>query len=242
MKKMRSDRIRRLAAMALAAALACGVILAAVPSVRAEASVKAPANCRFYQWLNTEYTKCQLKWDKVSGASGYETCWSWSDGTHKKTQTWKGQSSGLVYNVPNNRVSIFKVRAYKTSGSKKTYSEWSNTAYIVPSPTTITWNWAYSNGVPTEKFTWNRIYGASGYRIYVTMDRSGKWYPVYTTYQSTKLSATVSKYRGAMMKTGKKGQYKYYFRIVSLRKVNGNYKEAPLYSDSYGPGYFYFTK
>lgn len=242
MKKNKTGIFRRAAAMVLAAALAFGVILAAVPAVQTEAALSKPANCRFYQWLNTKYTKCQLKWDKVSGASGYETSWSWTDGTHKINQTWKGQYSGITFNVPNNRVSLFKVRAYKTSGSKKTYSAWSNTVYIVPHPTSIKWSWAYVNGTPTEKFTWNRVYGTSGYRVYMATKKDGTWYPVLTTKNSAEVKATIAKYRGAKMKVGKKDEYKYYFRIVSLRKVNGKLVEAPLYSKTYCPGYFYFKK
>lgn len=242
MKTEKKSFAARLAAAALAMAIAFGVVLGGVPAVRAEAALSKPANCRFYQWLNTSFNKCELKWDKVSGASGYQTTWYWTDGTHKKTQNWKGQSSGVVFNVPNNRMSIFKVRAYKTSGGKTTYSDWSNAVYIVPSPTTIKWNWAYKKGVPYEKFEWNRVIGTSGYRIYMTTDRSGKWYSVKTVTGSTTVKANISKYRGSKFKIGKKDQYKYYFRIVSLRKVNGKYVEAPLYSKTYGPGYFYFSK
>ncbi|MDO5133214.1 MAG: hypothetical protein Q4D81_09565 [Eubacteriales bacterium] len=239
MEKKRRFR-SRFAAAILAMIFAVGMI-AAGPAVRAEAAVKKPANCRFVQWMNTQYTKCQIKWDPVSGIDGYETSWSWTDGKHQKIQSWKAPANGIYMKVPNNRVSLFKVRAYKKSGTTKTYSEWSNTVFITPSPTLITWKWSYKNGVPNENFTWNRVIGTSGYRIYLSMDRK-KWVLAKTINKSTLLKATITKYNGKNMKQGKKDEYKYYFRIISLRKVNGKMVEAPKYSATWCPGYFYFTK
>ena len=241
MKHKRHSLIRRIAAMVLAAALTAGIFTVCAIDAEAAAPGK-PGDCHFEKWMNSDYTQCHIKWKKVSGADGYETCWSWTDGSHKKTETWKGQHTGIVYNVPNNRVSIFKIRAYKKSGSKKTYGAWSNTVYITPSPTSVSWKWAYQNRVPVEKFEWKRVYGTSGYRIYLATDPNGTWTRAATVTGSASLKATIKKYKGSAFKAGTAGQYKYYFRIVSIRKSNGKYVEAPLYRKGWWQGYFYFTK
>ena len=241
----REGILRLLRAALCALAAACILAPFAVP---ADASApRKPANCRFERWMNTDYTQCYIKWDKVSGAKGYQVSWSWTNGTHKKVQTLEGQMDGVYYNVPGSRAGIFRVRAYKGSGSSRKYGPWSDEVYTVPSPTGISWNWAYRKGVPVETFKWNRVYGVNGYRIYLQSEKDRKkngkkWYPVWTGKSSSSLKATISKYRGSRFKQGSGDAYKYYFRIVSLRRVNGKYIEAPMYDGTWAPGFFYFTK
>ncbi len=69
-------------------------------------------------------------WKKVSGASGYQICYS----TSKK---WKGQKQKLIR---KNKVTIkklkkkktyyFRIRAYRLDGSEKVYGAWSSTRKI----------------------------------------------------------------------------------------------------------------
>lgn len=107
--------------------------------------------------LGATAKKAKLSWDKVKGADGYEVYVMVSDDTgsssgdgyyyydgwyyydygtswfnaddYKKLKTIKGGSStSASYNIKGNKTYTYCVRAYKGSGKKKVYSEYSQTA------------------------------------------------------------------------------------------------------------------
>ncbi len=102
--------------------------------------------------LGATSKKAKLSWDKVKGAEGYEVFVKVSDGSYdysnnwgwysedyldygtswfnisdyKKYKTLKGaKNTSASYDIKGNKVYTYCVRAYKGSGSKKVYSEYS---------------------------------------------------------------------------------------------------------------------
>lgn len=106
--------------------------------------------------LGATSKKAKLSWNKVKGADGYEVYvrvqdassgdysdnWGWysesylsygggwfNEDSYKKLKTIKGgNSTAASYNIKGNKVYTYCVRAYKGSGKKRTYSEFSETA------------------------------------------------------------------------------------------------------------------
>lgn len=72
-------------------------------------------------------TYIKLRWNKVSGASGYKVYCKTSGGKYKCIKTLKGGSKLTYrYELLNSHTKYtFKVRAYKKSGGKTTYSKYS---------------------------------------------------------------------------------------------------------------------
>lgn len=188
--------------------------------------IKKPGNCRFMKWNNSKYTSCNIAWNKVAGAHGYQTVLSWTNGSHASTMTVKSNVLSRNCSVKANHVSQMKVRAFVKVAGKTYYGSWSNVAFITPSPAKITTkNISTSSNNLKIKSTWNTIYGCNGYNVFLTTNPNGKWYWNQST--ATKANATtavITKYRGAKLKKNTR----YYIRIVTRRRQKGVFCTVPM--------------
>lgn len=108
-------------------------IINTVSSVSAASIAKPALNSDYKSTKNT----ASVSWKSVKGVQGYEVWyylentdkWYKAGTTSKCSYTIKGLGSGLRYG--------YKIRAYKSSGSKKTYGGWSKTNYFATIPTDV---------------------------------------------------------------------------------------------------------
>ncbi|WP_018592463.1 leucine-rich repeat protein [Terrisporobacter glycolicus] len=160
------------------------------------------------------YSSNKVTWNKISGASGYEVYVATSkSGTYtlKKTITSGSTLSYANTGLTTGKTYYYKVRAYRTVNGKKVYSSYSSIVSAKPSlskPTTKVASSTYSS----NKVTWNKISGASGYEVYRATSKSGTYSKVKTITSGSTLS-----YTNKSLTTGKT----YYYKVRAYRTVNG---------------------
>ena len=210
--------------------LASALLIAALISTSAfvmpteAAGLAAPRNFRFIRWMNSEFTSCRIGWDLVQGANLYEVEIAFQNGSNKRYlqstksyMTITGLNSSQVYRA---RVYALKM---SSSGSLLKYGNFSNTAYICPSPH------SFSMYMPDRtklraRINWNRITGTNGYNVFMTLNTSGKWYIHKQTSTASANSVLLDKYRGAKLKK----YVNYYVKVVSRSLQGGRYATVPL--------------
>ena len=199
---------------------------AASKTVKINVGLAKPENCRFVKWNNAKYTSCQIAWDKVKGAEGYQTLLCWTNGSNvSKTIV----DSNVLYrncSVHPQHVSQMRVRAFYMQNGQHKFGPWSNVEYITPSPTTLTINNASSGSNLKMNISWNIIYGCDGYNVFLTTDPNGKWYWNQSTpVKATATSAVISEYKYS---TKLEKNTRYYVRIVTRRQRNGVFCTVPM--------------
>ena len=165
-------------------------------------------------------SSAKLSWTEVSGASGY--CVYMYDGSWKMIKDTKslscevsGLKSGTGYK--------FYVRAYKKIAGKILWGPDSKSdavqVYTKPSATKKVTYKSYNDSI---KISWDKVTGATGYRIYVYDSSRDKYVKVADT---AKTSYTVKKNDGKKLKSG----VKYKFRIKAYMEKN----DKTHWSESY---------
>ena len=89
-------------------------------------ALKKPGNCHFAKWNNAKYTSCQIVWNKVADAEGYQTLLSWTDGSHASSTIVKSNVLYRDCTVHPQHVSQRKVRAYYMQNGQRVFGPWSN--------------------------------------------------------------------------------------------------------------------
>lgn len=215
----------------LASALLIAVLISTTAFVMpAEAAgLAAPRNFHFIRWMNSEFTSCRVGWSLVQGANLYEVEIAFQNGSNKRYlqssksyMTITGMNSSQVYRA---RVYALKV---SSSGSVLRYGNFSNTAYIVPSPHSFSM-YMPDRTKAKEKISWNRINGSNGYNVFMTLNIRGKWYIHKQTSTATATSVLLDKYRGSKLKK----YVNYYVKIVSRSIQGGRYATVPLPTNYY---------
>ena len=215
----------------LASALLIAVLISTTAFVMpAEAAgLAAPRNFHFIRWMNSEFTSCRVGWSLVQGANLYEVEIAFQNGSNKRYlqssksyMTITGMNSSQVYRA---RVYALKV---SSSGSVLRYGNFSNTAYIVPSPHSFSM-YMPDRTKAKEKISWNRINGSNGYNVFMTLNIRGKWYIHKQTSTATATSVLLDKYRGSKLKK----YVNYYVRVVSRSRQGGRYATVPLPTNFY---------
>lgn len=151
-----------------------------------------------------------LSWNPLGGVTGYEVALydSSTDKYTKKTAV-AGATSATVSSLTMGKSYSFAVRAYTEIGGTKRYGDYSNIVTgttTLQSPKTV-YATATSSGV---KIKWNKISGASSYRVYKQVNGSFK----RIAYDLTGSSYTD--------KTAPAGRTVY--TVKAVYKVNGKYK------------------
>lgn len=171
-----------------------GLVLAAV-MVYATASfasaASAPAKVKNVAVTAVDDDEINLKWSKVSGATGYQVyVRQGSSGSWKKAET-TSKNYAEVENLKEAHVYSVRVRAYTKSGSKVLYGSYSSVlkATTDPDEPKNVSIGAASNG--KAKIKWSAVAGADGYRVYKYNSSLKKWEKV-KTLTGTSYNAAVS--------------------------------------------------
>ena len=224
--------LKRLASALLVAAL----ISASVFVMPTEAAgLATPKNFHFIRWLNNSYTSCRVGWDLVQGANLYEVEIAYQNGSNKR-YLQSSKSYMTIVNLDGTQVYRARVYALKmsSSGSLLKYGNFSNTAYIVPSPTNVTMSLP-DRAKPRVRANWNVVNRSNGYNVFLTTNPSGSWYVHKQTSSQTATTVYLDKYRGSKFKKN----VNYYYKIVSRSIQGGRYVTVRV-PTGFFQGYFYF--
>jgi len=173
------------------------------------ASVKpVPSTVVNVKSASSSYCTANTTWNKVTGASGYEIFRATSSkGTYNivaRVTSLNFNNGGLIAG----RTYYYKVRAYKTVGSARVYSNnWSNIASSKPVPSTVTKVKAARASSKSIKITWVRVTGASGYEIFRSTSTNGKYTIVARTSNSSFVNGGLTK------------GHTYYYKVRAYRTV-----------------------
>lgn len=153
-----------------------------------------------------------VKWKKVSGATGYVIYRATSaKGTYSKVATaGSSASSYKVTKLTANKNYYFKIRAYRKGGMNTAYSNYSGVKYTGTATVTPTIN-SVSSGRKQLTLKWSKVANAAQYEVYMASSPGGN----YTKVATLKSGST------SYTKTGLKDGTTYYFKIRTVKNVNG---------------------
>lgn len=163
------------------------------------------------------YNSVKVTWKAVntSKVTGYQVYRSTSKkGSYKKVATVSKKKT-LEYTdkkLTTGKTYYYKVCAYYKNGSKVTYGTYSNVVSVKPVPAKTTISSITSVDYKTVKLNWKAVSGSSGYQIYKSTKKSGK-YTLATTVSGK--NTTSAKVTG--LGTGRT----YYFKIRPYKTVSG---------------------
>ncbi len=80
--------------------------------------------------LKQKKQSVMASWKKVSGADGYQVCYSMSKKWKKKTQKLTADTKMEIKKMKKKKTYYFCIRAYRKDGAKKVYGAWSNTKKV----------------------------------------------------------------------------------------------------------------
>ncbi|MGN1134009.1 MAG: fibronectin type III domain-containing protein [Oscillospiraceae bacterium] len=148
----------------------------------------------------------KLTWSKVTGAKGYDV-YQYKSGKWTKIKTTTS-TSYTVSKLPSGTSQKFAIKPYTKSGSKTVYGAFSKQLYTSTNPATV--NFKLTAGSKKVAVNWNKVTGASGYKVYYKTASSG-W----------KLLKTVNNSTTSFTKTGLTKGKTYYFTVRAYRTLNG---------------------
>ena len=169
---------------------------------------------------SNSYNSIKLTWNKtVNGANGYAVYRSTSkDGkyTLRKTITSKNTIEFADTGLDTNTTYYYKVRPYRMIEDKKEYGSYSEIVCAKPvlSKTTIT----VSSTSKKATIKWNKVLGASGYKVYSATSSDGTY-----SLKKTITSINTLSYTNTNLVSGKT----YYYKVRAYRNVNGNVVYGP---------------
>ena len=189
-------------------------------------SVKpVPSTVTNLKVVSSGHNSTKLTWSKVTGATGYQVYRATSSkGTYGLVKT----TPYLSYNnikLTTGKTYYYKVRAYKTVGTKKVYGKYSSIMTATPVPATPTNFKGTSVSETSNKVSWSAVTGASGYQVSRATSMNGTYRAIKTTtataITNTGLeSATTYYYKVRAYKTV--GTTKVYGKFTSVIKVTTN--------------------
>ncbi len=163
---------------------------------------------------SSAYNKVKLTWSGVDGATGYRIYRSTSKTSgfkkiksittnSKVTYTNSGISCGTTY--------YYRVRAYRLIDGIYYFGEYSPVVAGKPVPAKPGSLSVAKYSRKKVKLSWNKVAGASGYRIYRSKSKSSGFSKIKTITSGSKLTYTKTTAR----------KVKYYYKIRAYRTVNG---------------------
>ncbi len=164
-------------------------------------------------------TKIKLSWSKVTGAKGYQV-YRYENGKWKKLPT-TSNTSCTVTGLDSVTTYKFRVRPYAKVGSKTLFGEFKTVSKstTIGKPTSVEFSDITENSATLK---WNKIDGATSYRINYTNSNTG--------YSATATSASETV---TLTSLGKGAVYK--VKIAALntgKKITGNYSDVFTFTTS----------
>ena len=134
----------------------------------------------------------------------------------RKTITSKNTIEFTDTGLDTNTTYYYKVRPYRMISDKKEYGSYSEIVCAKPvlSKTTIT----VSSTSKKATIKWNKVLGASGYKVYSATSSDGTY-----SLKKTITSINTLSYTNTNLVSGKT----YYYKVRAYRNVNGNVVYGP---------------
>lgn len=163
----------------------------------------------------TNYKSVKVSWNKISGASNYRVWRATSEnGDYKLLKQVEGGSTRSYtdstctlgqqyYYKVFARGTASNGKFIRSSGSKPVAAK-----SVLPAPSFSVTSVDYR----TNKVSWKKVSGASGYRIYRSTSRNGKYSKVKTI-----TSSSTTSWKNTGLKAGKA----YYYKIRAYRTISG---------------------
>lgn len=164
-------------------------------------------------------TSISLKWNKVSGATGYKI-YRYNKSTKKYSliDTVKNKTSYTNSGLKAGNTYKYYVVAYKTVNSKSYIGDKSTVISACTSPKKVNYT-LKAVGKKKVKITWKKVSGATGYYVYYRQSGTSKWTKA-TTLTAKKLTYT---------KKNLKKNKKYNFKVVAYRKAGSSVTKSASY-------------
>lgn len=199
-----------------------GVLVASSAIIPASAATK-PAKVNNLQVTSTDDDEINLKWSKVSGATGYQIYvkkgngnWKFAESTKQLKEDVDDLKEATTYSV--------KVRAYKTTSTGKVYGNFSNVITTTTDPDEVERLTIKKISSSKAKLTWKAVPNADGYRVYKYNTKTSKWESVGTT-KTTSKTVTVS------TKGGERFRVRAYV-VLNEKKYYGDASDSVKYTTS----------
>lgn len=160
----------------------------------------------------TSDTSIKLSWSAVKSASGYQIYRSTgSKGKYKLVGTVKGGSTKTFTDkkLICGKNYYYKIKSYVKSNGKTTYGAYSKVIKKQATPAKVTLKSVSSKKKGTEKLTWKKVSGASGYVVYRSSSQNGQY----------KAAATIKNGRTTSYTDKVKGGRNYYYKVKAYKTV-----------------------
>lgn len=152
----------------------------------------------------------KLSWTAGGKCTGYEVYRANSKGKYERIKTTKS----LTYSnkkLKNSKSYQYKVRAYTKTSTGKVYSKFTNvlTANTTPAKTKVSLSSPKKKQI---KIRWTKLKSASGYEIYYSTSKKGKYKKLKTITKPSTVKYTHKKL---------KSKKKYYYKVRAYKTING---------------------
>lgn len=135
-----------------------------------------PSNPNLTSVTSVEYNAIELKWDKVDGANGYKIYRKLpSDKNYKELITLYGQTDKYTdQTVTCGTTYQYIIKSFRYENGK-TYSSGNNSAVSCKAVPPVVKVKVASTGYNSLNVSWEKVNGATGYRIYFKKDNAKNW-------------------------------------------------------------------
>lgn len=148
-----------------------------------------------------------ISWKAVKGAEGYEVYMAQEGGDFIRIATTKNNYYNAL-NLNLYEAYSFKVRSYAKVNGKTVYSSYSSVKDVIPTESPAAPTISLSSSARTVEISWNKIPGATGYTVYMSTSKNGKYEKVGTTKKTS------------FLKKSLKASKKYYFKVYAYTKID----------------------
>ncbi len=175
-----------------------------VPAAAASKKITVQAT-KIKSVSQTAPNSLKISWKKSTSASGYILYYKTAGESYKKIKTFsQNQTSYTHKSLKTNKTYFYKIKAYKISGGKKYYSNYSYTykqKVIDPTPNRPEISSVTQLDTTTAKIKWSKVSDVDSYQLYCKT--SGGSYKLIAT-----LDSDTSSFKHRKLTPGKKYFYK----------------------------------